>query len=67
MLIGVFELLADSRDQVTSVTAYVESLRDHWIAETNLQTALSGRSPGASGSAPRPSASSSASGSDAAH
>jgi len=56
MLIGVFELLADSRDQVASVTAYVEALRDHWIAETNLQTALTGRSPGA-GSAPRSSSS----------
>jgi outer membrane protein TolC len=56
MLIGVFELLADSRDQVTSVTGYVEALRDYWIAETNLQTALTGRSPGAS-SAPRSSAS----------
>ena len=49
MLIGVFELLADSRDQVSSVTGYVEALRDFWIAETNLQTALTGRSPGAGG------------------
>lgn len=56
MLIGVFELLADARDQVSSVTGYVEALRDHWIAETNLQTALTGRSPGAGG-APRSSAS----------
>lgn len=48
MLISVFELLADSRDQVTSVTAYVEALRDYWIAETNLQTAMTGRSPGPS-------------------
>jgi len=47
MLIGVFELLADSREQVTSVTAYVEALRDFWIAQTDLQTALVGRSPGA--------------------
>jgi hypothetical protein len=31
-----------------SVTAYVEALRDYWVAETNLQTALTGRSPGAS-------------------
>jgi outer membrane protein TolC len=46
MLISVFELLADSRDQVTSVTAYVEALRDYWIAETNLQTAMTSRSPG---------------------
>jgi outer membrane protein TolC len=47
MLISVFELLADSRDQVMSVTAYVEALRDYWIAETNLQTAMTSRSPGA--------------------
>lgn len=67
MLIGVFELLADSRDQVRSVTDYVESLRDYWIAEANLQTALTGRSLGESGSLSRPSASSSAAGGDAAH
>ena len=48
MLIGVFELLADSREQVTSVTGYVEALRDFWIAETNLQSALTGGSLGAS-------------------
>jgi len=47
MLLGVFELLADSREQVMSVTAYVEALRDHWIAESHLQDALTGRSPAA--------------------
>ena len=47
MLIGVFELLADSRDQIGSVTAYVEAMRNFWVAETNLKTALTGRSPGA--------------------
>jgi hypothetical protein len=52
----VFELLADSREQVRSVTGYVQALRDFWLAETNLQTALTGRSPGP-GSAPEPSAS----------
>lgn len=56
MLIDVFELLADSRDQVSSVTGYVKALRDYWIAETDLQTALTGRSPGAGG-APRSSVS----------
>jgi outer membrane protein TolC len=45
MLASVFELLADARDQVTSVTAAVEALRDYWVAETNLQSALTGRSP----------------------
>lgn len=46
MLIGVFELLADSREQVRGVTAYVEALRDFWMADTHLDTALTGRSPG---------------------
>ena len=45
MLISVFELLIDSREQVRSVTAYVEALRDFWISDTNLQTAITGRSP----------------------
>ena len=52
MLSSVFELLADARDQVMTVTAAIEAQRDYWIAETNLQTALTGRSPG--GSAARP-------------
>jgi hypothetical protein len=45
----VFELLADSREQVRGVADYVQALRDFWIAETNLQTALTGRSPGDAG------------------
>jgi outer membrane protein TolC len=56
MLIGVFDLLADSRDQVASVTGAVESLREHWIAQTNLQSALTGRSPSADRIAARPTA-----------
>ena len=47
MLIGVFELLADSREQVAGVTGYIEALRDYWIADTNLQAALTGRPPAA--------------------
>ena len=47
MLASVFDLLADSRDQIASVTTAVESLRDFWVAETNLQAALTGRSPSA--------------------
>ena len=46
MLSSVFELLADSKDQIMSVTGYVEALRDYWVSEANLQTALTGRSPG---------------------
>jgi len=45
MLASVFELLADARDQISSVTGAVEALRDYWLAETNLQSALTGRSP----------------------
>jgi len=32
-----------------SVTGYVESVRDFWVAQTNLQTALTGRSPECAG------------------
>ena len=46
MLMSVFELLADSREQVAAANGYIESLRDFWIAESDLQMALTGRSPG---------------------
>jgi outer membrane protein TolC len=46
MIMSVFELLADSREQVAAVNGYIESLRDFWIAESDLQMALTGRSPG---------------------
>ena len=45
MLIGVFELLADAREQVGSVNAAIEATRDYWLAETALQLALAGKSP----------------------
>ena len=43
MLISVFELLADAREQVASVNAAIEALRDFWIAEADLQAALERR------------------------
>ena len=46
MLMSVFELLADSRDQVAAVNAYIEAQRDFWLAESDLQMALTGGSPG---------------------
>jgi outer membrane protein TolC len=46
MLISVFELLSDAREQVASVNSYIEAQRDYWIAETDLHTALSVSSPG---------------------
>ena len=47
MLIGVFELLADARRQIASVSAYLDALRDFWLADATLDLALSGKSPGA--------------------
>ncbi|MDH3319345.1 MAG: TolC family protein [Betaproteobacteria bacterium] len=47
MLSSVFELLADSRLAVASVNAYLEAQRDFWMAEADLQMALTTGSPGA--------------------
>jgi outer membrane protein TolC len=62
MLIGVFELLADAREQVGAVITYIEALRDFWLSESDLQAAFNGpptgrraAAQGASGSmAPNP-------------
>lgn len=43
MLIGVFELLADAREQIASVTSAIEALRDFWVAEADLQMSLIGK------------------------
>jgi hypothetical protein len=40
----VFELLADAREQVMSVNASINALRDFWLAETDLQIAINGSS-----------------------
>ena len=45
MLISVFELLADAREQVSSVNAYIEALKGFWLAETDLQKTLGGKLP----------------------
>ena len=42
MLISVFELLADAREQIASVNASIEAQRDFWLAETDLQAAING-------------------------
>jgi outer membrane protein TolC len=44
MLISVFELLADAREQVASVNASIEALRDFWLAETDLHLVMTGSS-----------------------
>ena len=53
MLMSIFEVLADSREQVNAVNAYIEALRDFWMAESDLQMSMTGRSPGAMGGAAR--------------
>lgn len=42
MLASVFELLADSREQLASVNTAIETQRDFWIAESQLQSAVNG-------------------------
>ena len=42
MLISVFELLADAREQIASVNAAIDAQRDYWLAENALQAALNG-------------------------
>lgn len=46
MLISVFELLADAREQVQSVNAAIEAQRDYWIADAALQAAMTGTGQG---------------------
>ncbi len=43
MFIGVFDLLADARSQITAANSYIESLRDFWIAQADLEMALIGK------------------------
>jgi outer membrane protein TolC len=42
MLIGVFELLADARSQIATVSANIDALRDFWLAQAQLDQALIG-------------------------
>ena len=46
MLIGVFELLADAREQVSSVVQAIDAQRDYWLANAALEAALIGRPTG---------------------
>ncbi|GAA5012765.1 hypothetical protein GCM10025794_00980 [Massilia kyonggiensis] len=40
MLASTFELLAESREQLGAVNAAIAAQRDFWIADTNLQSAM---------------------------
>jgi outer membrane protein TolC len=43
MQIGVFDLLADARSQISSVNSYIEALRDFWLAQSDMQMSLIGK------------------------
>ena len=45
MLMSVFELLADAREQAGAVSGYIAALKDYWTAQANLEAALGGRLP----------------------
>jgi len=42
MLASAFELLADARESIGAVNAYLEALRDFWIAESEFQMTMTG-------------------------
>ena len=42
MLISVFELLIDARNQILAVNSAIQASRDYWLAESNWQMALHG-------------------------
>ena len=43
MIIGVFELLADSRDQIASVIAAITAQQQFWLADAALQSSIMGK------------------------
>jgi outer membrane protein, multidrug efflux system len=47
MLSSVWDLLAEARMHIGAVNDAIAAQRDFWIADTDLQTALTGTSPGA--------------------
>lgn len=47
MLIGVFELLADMRDQVAAVMSAIEAQQQFWLADAALSSTVIGRPQGA--------------------
>lgn len=45
MLMSVFELLSDAREQAAAVSGYIAALKDYWTAQANLEAAMGGRLP----------------------
>jgi outer membrane protein, heavy metal efflux system len=50
MQIGIFQLLRDREQQIETGVAYVEALRDYWLARADLLQIASGRLPTPTGS-----------------
>ncbi len=42
MLVGVFQLIAAKREEIEAGTLYVDSLRDYWLARTELEKTVGG-------------------------
>ena len=53
MLISVFELLADSRDQVSSVMAAINSYQQFWLSDAALAASVTGKPVSMTVSAPK--------------
>jgi outer membrane protein, heavy metal efflux system len=51
MQLGVFELLRVREQQIRVAMTYIETLRDYWLAHTDLAQLLSGRLPSSNGTA----------------
>ena len=49
MQIGIFQLLRDRERQIETGAAYVEALREYWLARTDLALITSGRLPPSNG------------------
>ncbi len=61
MLIGVFELLADTRDQISSVVTAINAYQQFWLADAALSASMTGKptammmaAPASAGSAEKP-------------
>jgi hypothetical protein len=45
MLMGIYDLIDDTREQIEAGREYVETLRDYWIAEAELAQSVGGKLP----------------------
>lgn len=54
MLVGVFELLRTKQEEIDAGRQYIETLRDYWIARTELERVVGGRLEGRPATTPLP-------------